>query len=44
MKPWLLEINHTPSFGTDTPLDCDIKKRAIHDALKIMNINIKTNN
>ena len=21
LKPWLLEVNHTPSFGTDTPFD-----------------------
>ena len=21
LKPWLLEVNHTPSFCTDTPFD-----------------------
>ena len=21
LKPWLLEVNHTPSFSVDTPLD-----------------------
>lgn len=21
LKPWLLEVNHTPIFGTDTPFD-----------------------
>ena len=25
LKPWLLEINYTPSFRTDTPLDLKIK-------------------
>ena len=26
LKPWLLEVNHTPSFTADTPLDIKIKK------------------
>ena len=26
MKPLLLEVNHAPSFATDSPLDMDIKK------------------
>ena len=38
LKPWLIEVNHTPSFATDTPLDRSIKKGAIRDALKLMNI------
>ena len=25
-KPYLLEVNHAPSFNTDTPLDFFIKK------------------
>ncbi|EGR29093.1 tubulin-tyrosine ligase family protein, putative [Ichthyophthirius multifiliis] len=44
LKPWLLEVNHTPSFTTDTPLDSFIKKNVIRDALKLMNINIYTKN
>lgn len=24
-KPYLLEVNHAPSFGTDSPLDEKIK-------------------
>jgi tubulin polyglutamylase TTLL6/13 len=40
-KPWLLEVNHTPSFATDTPLDSLMKKNAIRDTLKLMNINLK---
>ncbi|KAK3260052.1 hypothetical protein CYMTET_30976, partial [Cymbomonas tetramitiformis] len=27
LKPWLMEVNHSPSFGTDTPMDEDIKAR-----------------
>ena len=40
-KPWLLEVNHTPSFATDTPLDSLIKKNYIRDSMKLMNINLK---
>ena len=31
-KPWLLEVNCSPSFGTDTKLDYQIKKSVIGDA------------
>ena len=44
LKPFLLEVNHTPSFTTDTPLDSFIKKNLIRDAISIMNINVKTKN
>lgn len=43
-KPYLLEVNHTPSFSTDTPLDSLIKKSVISDSLKIMNISMKSRN
>ena len=42
LKPFLLEVNHTPSFTTDTPLDRKIKKNAIKDALMLMKINPET--
>ena len=29
LKPWLIEINHAPSFSTDTPFDFKIKKDVI---------------
>ena len=41
MKPFLLEVNHTPSFTTDTPLDAAIKRSLISDALKLMNVSVK---
>ena len=37
-RPYILEVNHTPSFTTDSPLDWKIKKRVIKDALVLMNI------
>jgi len=39
-KPWLIEINHTPSFKTDTPLDLRIKKNLIRDTLNLLNLNL----
>ena len=38
LKPWLLEINHTPSFEADTPLDFKIKKDLIADTLKLLGL------
>jgi len=40
-EPIILEINHTPSFTTDTPLDEYIKFNYIKDALTIMNVTEK---
>jgi len=41
LKPYLLEVNHTPSFATDTPLDYEIKFNVIRDSLKMMGLNEK---
>ena len=38
MQPILLEINYTPSFSTDTPLDQNIKSSLIHDSMVLMGI------
>lgn len=38
-KPWLLEVNHSPSFSTDSDLDSQIKKAVITEALLLVNIN-----
>lgn len=43
-EPFVLEVNHTPSFTTDTPLDHKIKFSLIRDTLKLMNVNLKTKN
>jgi len=42
VKPYLLEVNHTPSFTADTPLDRLIKCQLIRDTLKILNLNMKS--
>lgn len=39
LNPYLLEINYTPSFTADTPLDRYIKKNLISDTMNLLNIN-----
>lgn len=39
LQPFLLEINYTPSFSTDTPLDQYIKHGLIQDTLTLMGTN-----
>jgi hypothetical protein len=34
LRPILIEVNHLPSWGTDTPLNRDVKFRAITQALR----------
>lgn len=41
LNPLVIEVNHTPSFATDTPLDYKIKFDLIKDTLTLMNINEK---
>ena len=41
LTPYLIEINYTPSFTTDTPLDKFIKKNLIYDTMNLLNINDK---
>ena len=43
-KPYVLEVNHTPSFVADTPLDRQIKYSLIKDTLILMNINPESRN
>uniref|UniRef100_A0A8C2H485 Tubulin tyrosine ligase-like family, member 7 n=1 Tax=Cyprinus carpio TaxID=7962 RepID=A0A8C2H485_CYPCA len=38
LKPWLLEINRAPSFGTDQKIDYDVKKGVLLNTLKLLNI------
>lgn len=38
LKPWILEVNHSPSFTTDSPLDFKIKKNLISDTIRLLNL------
>ena len=37
-RAWLLEINYTPSFSCESPLDELIKSNLIKDSLLLMNV------
>ncbi len=41
LNPYILEINYTPSFTADTPLDRYIKKSLINDTLNLVNVTEK---
>ena len=41
LNPYILEINYTPSFTADTPLDRVIKKKLIEDTLKLVGVTDK---
>ena len=36
LKPWLIEVNHLPSFATDSPLDSRIKSQIVSSALSVL--------
>ena len=40
-KPYLLEVNCSPSFGTDSSLDYKIKKNVVADAFQMLNFSNK---
>lgn len=40
-KPYLLEVNASPSFATDSALDYKIKKNVLSDAFRMLNFSYK---
>ncbi|XP_059534045.1 tubulin polyglutamylase TTLL13 isoform X2 [Myotis daubentonii] len=38
LKPWLLEVNHSPSFTTDSRLDREVKDALLLDAMILANL------
>ena len=38
LKPWLLEVNFTPSFNTDSSVDMEIKSGVIEETMKLINV------
>ena len=43
-KPWLIEVNQSPSFMTDSPLDEHVKKNLTIQAIRMMNLNWRRKN
>jgi tubulin polyglutamylase TTLL6/13 len=41
LKPYLLEVNHLSSFGTDSPLDKKIKYDLIYDTFNLLNLSMR---
>ena len=41
LNPSLLEVNYTPSFTADTPLDRYIKKKLIQDTISLVGVTEK---
>jgi hypothetical protein len=39
-KPWILEVNHSPSFSTDSKFDREIKQNLIQDTFQLLNLNL----
>ncbi len=40
LKPMLLEVNHAPSFATDSPLDYQIKHQLFVDMFNLLGLTI----
>ncbi|XP_055032964.2 tubulin polyglutamylase ttll6 isoform X1 [Misgurnus anguillicaudatus] len=38
LRPWLLEVNHSPSFTTDSRLDREVKDDLLYDTLVLINL------
>ncbi|XP_026466033.1 tubulin polyglutamylase ttll6-like [Ctenocephalides felis] len=38
MKPYVLEVNHSPSFHTDSQIDREIKESLLYDTFSLLNL------
>lgn len=41
LKPWMLEVNHMPSFRSDTDIDMVVKKDMIKNVLQILQLSLE---
>ena len=38
LKPWLLEVNESPSFNDDTEVDKEVKSGLIEDCFRLLDV------
>lgn len=38
LKPWLIEVNQSPSFATDSAFDFTLKKKLMEDTFQLLNL------
>merc|ERR1712232_691270 len=38
LQPWLLEVNHSPSFTTESELDLVVKQEVLSDVFRLINL------
>lgn len=36
LRPWLIEVNHSPSFNIDSPMDLAVKEELITDTIALV--------
>ena len=41
LKPILLEVNHAPSFNTDSVLDYEVKKKLFKDMFTLLGMSVE---
>ena len=41
LKPWLLEVNLSPSLSTDTPLDLKVKSQMLAQLFTLVSIQVR---
>ena len=41
LKPWMIEVNHTPSFNADTQADENVKADLLRDTFEIIQMSVE---
>jgi len=42
LQPWLIEVNHAPSFATESELDRVVKEEVLRDTFQLLNLSPET--